>query len=242
MLIAESIVGKVVSFIVDKTLGKLVALPFDKRRKACRSLTKLYYCVQCLDDVTENFLQTIDSFQVSGNADAVVNDLNNHAHEVELATNMFIDLGYELHGGLELIDPALAQCCHALYVGKFDFLSFMSNAIHWDRSTTRPKIVVKRPLGKMESVDMETMYDLTSKALQAGEKYYWPSTAFDDFTKDFEEISIGFEDEEAAAQLREMIVRQNTALKEAKERLRNLIKESFLIEEVLFQSDSHPYR
>jgi len=242
MLIAESIVGKVVSFIVDKTLGKLVALPFDKRRKACRSLTKLYYCVQCLDDVTENFLQTIDDFRDSGNADAVVNALNNHVHEVELATNMFIDLGYELHGGLEIIDPALAECCHALYVGKFDFLSFMSNSIHWDRSVTPSKIVVKRPLGRIESVDMENMYDLISKALQTGEKHYWPSTAFDDFTEDFEEIAIGFEDEEAAVQLREMIARQNKALKVAKERLRNLIKESFSIEEVLFQSDSHPYR
>ncbi len=242
MLTAESVIGKVVSFIVDKTLGKLVALPFDKRRKACRSLTKLYYSVQALDDVTENFLQTLDDFHKSGNANAVVNALNNHAHEVELATNMFVDLGHELYGGLEIIDPALAQCCYALYVGKFDFLTFMSNAIHWDRSISPSKVVVKRPLGKMESVDMDSMYNLTKNALQAGEKHYWPSSAFDEFSSDFEDISIGFEDEQAATQLREMIVRQNTTLKEAKERLRNLIKESFSIEEVLFQSDSHPYR
>jgi hypothetical protein len=242
MLTAESVIGKVVSFIVDKTLGKLVAMPFDKRRKACRSLTKLYYCVQALDDVTENFLQTLDDFHESGNAYAVVNGLNNHAYKVELATNMFIDLGYELYGGLEIIDPALAECCHTLYVWKFDFLRFMSNAIHWDRSTSPAKIIVKRPIGKMESVDMDSMYDLTKNALLAGEKYYWPSSALDEFRSDFEDISIGFEDEEAATQLREMIVRQNTTLKEAKERLRNLIKESFSIEEVLFQSDSHPYR
>ena len=242
MLTAESVIGKVVSFIVDKTLGKLVAMPFDKRRKACRSLTKLYYCVQALDDVTENFLQTLDDFLESGNAYAVVNGLNNHAYKVELATNMFIDLGYELYGGLEIIDPALAECCHTLYVWKFDFLRFMSNAIHWDRSTSPAKIIVKRPIGKMESVDMDSMYDLTKNALLAGEKYYWPSSALDEFRSDFEDISIGFEDEEAATQLREMIVRQNTTLKEAKERLRNLIKESFSIEEVLFQSDSHPYR
>ena len=89
---------------------------------------------------------------------------------------------------------------------------------------------------------MDSMYDLTKNALLAGEKYYWPSSALDEFRSDFEDISIGFEDEEAATQLREMIVRQNTTLKEAKERLRNLIKESFSIEEVLFQSDSHPYR
>jgi hypothetical protein len=55
MLTAEGVIGKIVSFIVDKTIGKISTLPFDKRRKACRSLTKLYYSVQALDDVTENF-------------------------------------------------------------------------------------------------------------------------------------------------------------------------------------------
>jgi hypothetical protein len=242
MLTAESVIGQIVSFIVKKTLARVVGLPFDKRRKACRSLTKLYYCVQALDDVTENFLQTLRDFEKSGNARAVVNALNNHAHEVELATNMFVDLGHELYGGLEIIDPALAQCCNALYITKFDFLTFMSNSIHWDRSKSPPKIIVKRSLGKIESVDMDVMYSLTENAIQAGEKYYWPSSVFDDFSSDFEDISIDFEDEEAAIQLRDMIVRQNATLKDAKEKLRNLIKDSFSIEEVLFQSDSHPYR
>jgi hypothetical protein len=79
MRTAESIVAKVVIFIVQKTIGKIVSLPFDKRRKACRSLTKLFYCVQSLDDVTESFLRTFDDFRRSGNADALVNALNNHS-------------------------------------------------------------------------------------------------------------------------------------------------------------------
>jgi hypothetical protein len=168
MLTAESIVGKVVSFIAGKTIGKLVGLPFDKRRKACRSLTKLYYCDQALDDVTQNFIQALDSFHEYSNAFAVVNALNTNAKKVELATNMFVDLGYELYDGLEIIDPALAECCHTLYNWKVDFLSFMSNAIHWDRSTSPPKIVVKRPIGKMESVDMDSMYNAVDLRIGKG--------------------------------------------------------------------------
>ena len=242
MLTAESIVAKVVIFIVQKTIGKIVSLPFDKRRKACRSLTKLYYCVQSLDDVTESFLHTFDEFRRSGKADVLVNALNNHSHDVELATNMFIDLSQELEPGLELIDPALALCCHALYRGKGDFLNFMSNSIHWERSGQRPRIVLKRPLGRMELADMESMYNLSNQAIAAGEKHYWPTSVFDEFSKDFEEISVGFEDEFVATELYEMIFQQNRLLKTAKEALRTLIKESFSIEEVLFQSDSHPYR
>jgi hypothetical protein len=48
---------------------------------------------------------------------------------------------------------------------------------------------------------------------------YWPTSALDDFADDFEEVSIGFEDDQAAAQLENMIIRQNTRLKETKEKL-----------------------
>jgi hypothetical protein len=242
VLTAEGIVSKVVSFVVDKTIGKITALPFDRRKKACRSLTKLYHCVQALDEVTENVLHTLEDFQGSGEAAALVHTLNNHRHEVERATNMFVDLGYELHAGLAIVDPVLAECCHTLYISKVDFLTLMSNSIHWDRSGLKAKVVVKRPLGRMEAVDMEDLYARTKSAFEAGVKHDWPSSALDDFASDFEEISIGFEDEEAASQLRDMILQQNIRLKTAKERLRQLIRDSFSIEEVLFQSDSHPYR
>jgi hypothetical protein len=242
MLTAAGVVGKVVAFIVQKVVGKLAALPFDRRRKACRSLTKLYYCVQALDDVTEQFLSALEGFRTSGDSWAVVNALNNHSHDVELATNMFVDLGNELYPGLQIIDPVLAECCHTLYITKGDFLSFLSNSIHWDRSGPRARIVVKRPLGQMDTVDMERLYDQVQSAFAAGEKRYWPRTALDDFADDFEEISIGFEDEEAARQLEDLIRRQNLRLKAAKDQLRNLLKDSFSVEEILFQTDTHPYR
>jgi hypothetical protein len=242
MLTAEGVIGKIVSFIVDKTIGKISTLPFDKRRKACRSLTKLYYSVQALDDVTENFLETLDQFRDSGNAAAVVHALNNHRHEVELATNMFVDLGYELHAGLEIIDPVLAACCRTLYVSKGDFLAFLSNSIRWNRSESPAKIIVKRPLGRMEAADLEDLYGRTKSSFEAGVRNYWPSSALDDFASDFEEIEIGFEDEKAATELRDMIVQQNARFKTAKERLRQSIKDRFSIEEVLFQTDTHPYR
>jgi hypothetical protein len=96
MITAEGIIGKLVSFIINKAISKLVDLPFDKRRKACRSLTKLHYSLQALDDVTEDFRRTLDDFQESGDAYAIGNALDNHAYGVGLATNMFLDLGHEL--------------------------------------------------------------------------------------------------------------------------------------------------
>src|SRR3546814_15386722 len=102
-------------------------------------------------------------------------------HEVAHATNMFVDLGYELEAGLRIIDPALAATCHTLYRGKFDFLSFLSDSISWDRQGEKPKIIIKAPTGKMDDVDLEASYRESQMALGAGEKVYWPESALEDF-------------------------------------------------------------
>ena len=238
MLTAEGIISKLVSFIVNKSVGKIASLPFDKRKKACRSLTKLYYCVQTLDEVTDYFESTLKDFEASGDSGSIVHALNNNSYRIELATNMFIDLGYELQGGLEIIDPALAKCCHLLYISKFDFLTYLSHYLKWEEKDGKRFISIKQPKGLIESVDLEHLYEEAQKAIEAKEKFYWPSSAFDDFHHDFENITISFENDEAAVQLRNMIRDQNKKLKEAKEHLRVLLKDSFSIEEILFQSDS----
>lgn len=138
MLTSESLIGKVVEFIVGKSLSAVGRLSPGDRQKACRSLTKLYYSVQALEEVTESILRTARDFRSTetGEAFAVMNALNNHMNEVALASNMFIDLGHELHAGLEIVDPALAACCNALYVSKYNFLHEMSETVAWDRTFT----------------------------------------------------------------------------------------------------------
>jgi len=238
MLTAEGIIGKIVSFIVEKTIGKITDLPFDKRRKACRSLTKLYYSLQTLDEVTGYFQSTLKDFEDSGDATAMVYALNNNSYHVELATNMFIDLGFELQEGLEIIDPALAKCCHLLYISKFDFLSFLSNYIRWEEQGEKRVIRIKKPKGLLDAIDLESVYEDAKRGIESKERFYWPSSALDDFSRDFEDISISFEDDSTAREIREMIESQNKRLKDAKERLRVLLKDNFSIEEILFQTES----
>ncbi len=242
MITAEGIVGKVVAFIVNKTVGKLINLPFDKRRKACRALTKLYYCVQTLDDATEEFYRTLIDFEASGDAEAMVHALNNNKYKIEQASNMFIELGEELFSGLEIIDPALASCCNALYVAKFNFLSFMSNSIEWDRSDDKPKLLVKTPMDNMLEVDLEDQYKKAKLALSEGDKHYWPSSILDDFNNHTNTVLITFDNADSANHLKKHIDKHRELLAAAKESLRNLLKDNFSIEEVLFQNDSHPWR
>ena len=242
MLTASDIVAKVSVFIVKRATGKLISLPFDKRKKACRCLTKLYFCVQSLDEITDLILGNFDGISSPESVTDLIYTLHSNSYAIERCTNMFIDLSYELDEGLKIIDPALAHCCTILYWGKADFLSYMSNFIEFVRSDSKPFIILKRPQGRFDLVDLEQTYQLTRKALDTEGKIEWPTSPFSGYKEEFEDIRIDFEDESVATELHEMIVTQNQHLKTAKELLRILIKDSFSIEEVLFLSDSHPYR
>jgi hypothetical protein len=242
MITGEGLVAKVVTFIVEKSFGKLASLVSDKKRKACRALTKLYYCMQALDDATERMLQTFTSFRQSGDgpAKALVQAFNNNSHIIEQATNMFIDLSWELQPGLEIIDPALASCCGVLYAGKMDFLTYMSTGVRWVENAGKCRITLKRPRGLMEAADMESMYVSSAKALADGEKWYWPRSSLDNFHDDFQDVYVEYENDQVGRELHQMILEQNLQLKRAKEQLRKLIISNFSIEQVLFESGTRP--
>lgn len=242
MLTAEAIIAKVVSLIAEKSVGKLAELALDKRKKACRVLTKLYFCVQTLDDVTEGFFETLNDFNDHEKPFAVLNAVNNSMHEARLATDMFIELSSELHGGLELIDPALADCCWTLCLGKFDFLHFMLSSIGWDRTQERAKLLIKAPSEKIQNADLDATYSKAKSAFSSGRNNYNPMSILDQFSTEFESIEITSTDEPTAKKLEEMILKQNLLLKDAKEKLRTVIKSNFSVEEILFESGSHPYR
>jgi hypothetical protein len=242
MITGESIVAKVVTFIVEKSVGKLASLGSDKKRKACRALTKLYYCMQALDDATDQVLRTFTSFRHLGDGPgkALVHAFNNNSHIIEQATNMFIDLSWELQPGLEIIDPALASCCGVLYVGKMDFLTYMSNGVRWVEEGGKYRLVLKRPSGLMESADMASMYISSAKALAHGEKWYWPPSSLDDFLGEFQDVYVEYENDQVGTELHRMILEQNQRFKGAKEQLRKLITANFSIEQVLFESGTRP--
>jgi hypothetical protein len=242
MIVSEGILAKIVGFIAQKSAGKIYGLATDKRKKACRSLTKLYYSVQKLDEVTEGFFSTFTDFEFQGDGYALVNAVNNHSSDIELASNMFIDLSRELEQGLRIIDPALAKCCHLLYWGKFDFLNYMSTSVGLHRSEGMLLVSLKTPKDAISAVDMQAMYRDSEQEGADADKFYWPDSAFDDFSNQFDEVVLSSEGPETASKLIGMLKTQNSLLKEAKESLRVLLKDNFSIEEILFQSDSHPYR
>jgi len=242
MITSTGILSKLISFIVEKSASRLIALPFDKRKKACRTLTKLYYSIQCLDEATQSLLDTFQGFQKRGAACALQTCLFNHQRDIELASNMFMELSEELEPGLEIIDPSLSKCCSAIYSGKGGFLDYISNSITIDRHAGRATVILNIPNGSISSEGLEAMYQSAEEAEAQQVKHFWPHGVFEFLSRDIKRIEIENINDEAGSELIRMIQNQNRLLKEAKESLRLLLKDSFTIDEILFQDNSHPYR
>src|SRR3546814_349739 len=88
MITAGTLVAKVAGFIAGKAATHIGSLALDKRRKACRALTKLYFCVSALDEAGADILATFEDFRSDSTAFSfpLVNALNNHMHEVEIGS------------------------------------------------------------------------------------------------------------------------------------------------------------
>ena len=237
MITGELFIAKAVTAIAGKTASKLLALPLDKRKQACRALTKLYYAIVSLDEVTDDFLAFAKACSNVSEASALVAAVRSHAHRFEVPSNAFIDLSCELEAGLQIIDPALATSLSFLYHGKADFLSFLSTTVDVQDVAGSTKIVMYKPNEKILGADFERAYQGSLAASNRGETYYWPADAFNYFS-DFEEFDVSAATDDAAKDLLAMIRAHQEQLKLAREALRRLLVASFSIEELLFQPKS----
>ncbi|MDW6004608.1 hypothetical protein [Vibrio mangrovi] len=238
MLTAEGIIGKLVSFIVYKSVDKIDGLPADERKKACRALTKLYYCIQALDEVTTYFENILKEFENTGDPESIIYAINNNSYHAELATNMFVDISYELKDGLELIDPVLAKSCQMLYYTKFNLLKYLSDFVQLKEESGKPYIQVKKPIAFVDSSDLESLYESVRQAMieQSDDPnlIYSPSLLAK-YTHNIDSIRVDFDDAQAITHLLQMVNSYNKNLKESKEHLRVFLRDGFSIEEILFR-------
>ncbi|ARU31423.1 hypothetical protein CAP31_06845 [Sulfuriferula sp. AH1] len=236
MLTGEGLIGKTITAIVVKAASKLLALPFDKRRSIAQALTKLYFATVQLDEVTDQFLEIFDRFSKGvDTSEALHIAIKSKAQAIDAASYTFAELSDELHDALLILDPILANCLNFLETGKGNFLSFLSCSIQVSTASDKPKITVEVPNAIILSTDFQSIYDVCTQKHKRGERYYWPEGVFDYFN-DFNSVDITFIEPQAATELASMIRHQNALLKQARESLRALLRDSLTIEEVFFAS------
>jgi hypothetical protein len=239
MLTGEGFIAKTILAIVTKAGEKLLGIPFDKKKKACRVLTKLYYSTVSLDEATDRFLEEFDHFPIPGKANALITIFGWNAHKVSEASSLFLELSHELHAGLKIIDPGLADFCGHLAAGKGSLLGLLSNCSEVSQRDGQPVLNIYRPNERILGTDFEASLKWCEELQAAGVSFYWPQGVFE-FFQDFEEISITTQDDALALELIELIKNQNALLKQARESLRTVLVANFSIEDILFQPKSRP--
>jgi len=159
--------------------------------------------------------------------------IKSKAKSIDAASNTFAELSDELYDALLILDPVLANCLNFLETGKGNFLWFLTNSIQLTTEGDKSTLQVEMPNARILSTDFQGIYNICAQKHERGEKHYWAEGVFDYFN-DFEQVDITFAEPHAATELTSMIQHQNALLKQARESLRVLLKESLTLEEVFF--------
>lgn len=234
MLTGAGLIAKAITAIVVNAATKLLSLPFDKRRGVAQALTKLYFATVQLDEVTDQFLEIFYRFSEGTNASEALHiAIKSKAKSIDAASNTVAELSDELYDALLILDPVLANCLIFLQTGKGNFLDFLSNSVLLSTEGEKTTIKVEVPNARILLTDFQSIYDMCALKHERGEKYDWPEGVFDYFN-DFKYMDITFIEPQAATELALMIQHQNDLLKQARESLRVLLKNSLTLEEVFF--------
>jgi hypothetical protein len=115
----------------------------------------------------------------------------------------------------------------------------MSTGVHPDFSKSPPEFTFWMPTERLLHTDFESAYRQSVETIKLGEEYYWPPGSFE-YIQDTEELVVTPESDESAHKLLIALGQHHQSLKEAREKLRILLKKSFTVEELLFHEDETP--
>lgn len=212
--------------MVVKLSTLLGELALSKRRRACRYLVKLYYAIVALDDTTERILHSVASGASAGHRHIHVSGLAGRAGFIRvclkrlcgpkpgLATRSWTSRS----SVTSTLSPDLSR------EGQFPecYRLLASTRI----SANHRQFAFWMPTESLLHTDFEGAYRQSVETIKRGEEYYWPSDAFDYF-QDTEEPLITPDSDDSARKLLAALGQHHQKLKQAREQLRTLLKESF---------------
>ncbi|HEY9116550.1 MAG TPA: hypothetical protein VIN11_01925 [Roseivirga sp.] len=246
MLTGQGLIGKLVYFLATKLIEKKLDLALDDKKRACRAFVELYYCTDKLEDITNEFLKELKRSKNELQGGGLPNLFALHGRSLDALSSRFLEIGAELHRAVELYDETLADTVDQLFRFKYSFLYFAANSIEILPKEGERNRLLKFPVpsARVLDIDMESYYQWvkTHKDADFSEIYLteWPANvlAYSIFGGDFPEVTIEISDPEAVAQFSSILEEHGKVLSQARQQLREFVKDNFSIEDVLYVSKS----
>lgn len=244
MLTGLGLIGKLVELLASKLLSRQIDLVLDDRKRACRALVELYFCIDGLEDLTRRFVDELGEIRAPADGWRVANAVALHGSTLEALSRRFINIGPELERALSILDPPLADALGQLYAFKYSFLLFMSQSVELKEKNGERNRVLSylKPSARILTIDMESYYnwakDHPLRELEFDVKLEWPMNMLAqlEFEADFPEVDIELSDLGAVLEFRGILIQHCDVLGLAREKLRELISKNFKLEEVLYVS------
>lgn len=242
MIGASGLLGKIAEFLADDLSKRKFARDADKRGQACEAFTRLYYLLVDLQAITDYVREGARVALDEKHPEHVAFYIRDSLRRIKLTSNDYIETFTMLAEPLEIYAPEVAEALGTVTDMKFNILWEVSKAYIVETAHNGAEVVKMRylkPEDRLLEIDIASyVARVTSgEAKLRAENFEWPDILLfrGDINSTFKEVELDFLSLEDVRQFAELLDRHAKALSAGKLALRDYIKKTFTIEEVLYE-------
>jgi hypothetical protein len=242
MIGASGLLGKIAEFLAQDLSKRKFARDSDKRGQACEAMTRLYYLLVDLQAITDYVRKGARSAISLNEPDHIVFFLRDSLRRIKLTSNDYIETLTLLAEPLEIYAPEVAEALGAVTAWKFNILWEVSKAYLVetdDTGTVVVKMKFLKPEDRLLEIDLASYVKrvASGEAKQRAENFEWPEILLyaGNIESTFTEVELNFLSVDDVRHFVELLDRHAQALSVGAVALRDYIKKTFTIDEVLFE-------
>jgi hypothetical protein len=243
MLSALSLLGKVVEFIARGLQSAQLTRAADKRGQSCRAMTRLYYLLVELSSLAGYMLRNAQQAVAQNDAAFLGYTFRDTKRRIQTTTNDFVETFCMLREALDIFAPDLVDALSAVMNWKFNLLWEISQYTIFEDDG--PAVAVRRfkylrPDERLLNLEIGAYAKSLTEgnATTRAEAFEWPETLLYSgrIQEAFDPAELSFVDVDEVRQFASMLERHKRVLDDGITALRNFLRETFTVDEVLYES------
>jgi hypothetical protein len=242
MIGATGLLGKIAEFLAQDLSKRKLARDSDKRGQACEAFTRLYYLLVDIEAITDYIRSGARDAAAQNRPDTIAFYIRDSLRRIKIASNDYIETFTMLNDPLEIYAPDLAEALRTVTGWKFNLLWEASKAYIVDSENNGATVVKMRylkPDDRLLEIDIGSYVARVAngEARLRAEHFEWPEVLLyrGDIKSVFKDVELDFLSVEDVRHFSEMLDGHAKALSAGKLALREYIRATFSIEEVLYE-------
>ena len=232
-----SIIGKTISFVLEKIAGKKPNLCLDDRRKAARQLYGLYFAICDLEVLCKELIVELREMTESADPSVSAEWLSNISIAVDETSERFLEATQGLIDVLTIFDPVLAQAVSGLEAHKFSSLLIAANGFEPQLENGAQAVKYTSPGPREDELDLAKTYQWYADhtPLDHSAPIEWPNDVLMNFVdeSDLKVARLNLSEPESMSRLAELIEKHIESLTAARVKLAGFLSQNFKIEDLL---------